>query len=131
MRDVIIIGCSGKKRTGKMKARDLYNGPFWTTLRKNDDGRFRIFVLSAKYGLIPADTIISPYDSLLGRDVSVSELAKKIKKQRKKYRLKNARLVAGKKYAEAMEEAGIKFTFVEGDLFKKRSFLKSLLIKGE
>ena len=54
-----------------------------------------MFALSAKYGLIPADKVISDYDSLLGRDVTDEQL-KKVAKQLKKYRLGKPYVFASK-----------------------------------
>jgi hypothetical protein len=128
MRKTIIIGCSGKKRKGRLPASELYNGPLWQTFRKYDTGTHRIFVLSAKLGLIPADKKITPYDVLLKRDVSIDELAKKVKRQLKKYRLRNVYVVAGKDYATVLEKAGLKkFKFVKGTIGVKRQKLRKLL----
>jgi len=127
-RKTIIIGCSSKKKAGRLRARDKYDGPWWTTLRKWDSGSARIFVLSAKYGLIPAERKISDYDSLLGRDVTDADLVKKIKRQLKRYRLKNIYVVTSKRYAKVLQDAGLTdFKFVSGGIGTKRAKLKKLL----
>ena len=61
----IILGCGARKRETPCPAWLLYRGPLFraayiwcrsvTPLR-------RIFILSAKHGLIPATTVIAPYD---------------------------------------------------------------------
>lgn len=124
MRPVIIIGCSQRKKGKKGKAMDLYDGPLWQTFRKYNKNKYRVFALSAKYGLIPAEKVIADYNSLLGRDVSIKQLATKLKKQKKKYRLGKTTLFAGKQYAEAMKQAGIDFTFVTGGIGDKRKKLR-------
>lgn len=123
MRETIIIGCSQRKKGKSGKVYELYDGPIWQTFRKYNTGKYRVFAISAKYGLIPIDKIISDYNTLLGRDITVNQLSEKIKKQKKKYRFGKITLFAGKKYAEAMKKAGFNFKFVEGGIGDKRSKL--------
>jgi hypothetical protein len=124
---VIIIGCSKVKKGKRDKASDLYDGTLWRTFRKNNKGKYRVFALSAKYGLIPADKKISTYDSLLGRDVSEEALQKKVEKQLKKYRLGTPYVFTSKKYAEVLKDSGLKIRFVKGGIGEKASKLKRLL----
>ena len=127
-RKTFIIGCSSRKKGKKAKAIDLYDGPLWQTLRKHGTGNNRIMALSAKYGLIPADKVIADYDCLLGRDVSSEQLVSKLKKQMKKYRLRNVHVVTSKKYCAALEKAGLKdFKFVTGGIGDKRKKLRILV----
>ncbi|PBC72379.1 hypothetical protein BX261_7252 [Streptomyces sp. 2321.6] len=63
---VIIVPCSGAKLTHRAAARDLYTGPYHVACRKaaealTADGGL-VLVLSAKYGLVPLDEEIEPYD---------------------------------------------------------------------
>jgi len=72
-----IIACSGKKRPGPdVKAIDMYDGPMWQTLRARmaelpaareafATGELRIFVLSAKWGLVEAFVCLPDYDQRL------------------------------------------------------------------
>jgi len=124
---VIIIGCSKSKKGKRSKASELYDGTLWRTFRKNNKGKYRVFALSAKYGLIPADKIISDYDSLLGRDVTDEELEKKVKKQLKKYRLGKPYVFTSKRYAEVLKNAGLPIRFVKGGIGQKAQKLKRLL----
>jgi len=127
MRKTIIIGCSQRKKGKSGKAQDLYDGTIWQTFRKHDKGKYRVFALSAKYGLVPADKVIRDYDTLLGRDVSIEKLAKKVKQQKKKYRLGKIYLFAGKQYAKVLEQAGYEFTFITGGIGDKRKKLRKML----
>lgn len=71
MSTMFIIGCSQKKQQNLQdKAINLYDGPLWTTLRKHQVGDEEVLALSALYGLIDSETVISNYDCLLGRDVT-------------------------------------------------------------
>ena len=124
---VIIIGCSKSKKGKRGKAIDLYNGTLWKTFRKNNKGKFRVFALSAKYGLFPVDKVISDYDSLLGRDVTDKELKKKVEKQLKKYRLGKPYVFTSKRYAEVLKSAGLNIKFIEGGIGIKARKLKRLL----
>jgi len=67
MKKIALISCVSKKRPFKSKARDLYISPLF---KKNLQYAFklkpdRIFVLSAKYGLVSLDEEIEPYDLTL------------------------------------------------------------------
>jgi len=124
---VIIIGCSKSKKGKRSKAMDLYNGTLWKTFRKNDNGKYRVFALSAKYGLIPAEKVISDYDSLLGRDITDVQLEKKVSQQLKKYKLGKPFVFASKRYAKVLKDAGLSFNFVSGGIGDKAQKLKRLL----
>ena len=116
------------KKEGRGKAYEIYDGPLWQTFRTHEKGNHRIMVISAKYGLIPADKVISSYDCLLGRDKTDSVLAHQIKRQLKRYRLKNVYVVASKRYAAVLRKAGLSnFHFVSGGIGVKREKLRGLL----
>jgi hypothetical protein len=75
MKTIALISCVSKKKSCVTRAEDLYNSPlFMGNLRcarqRQPD---RIFILSAKYGLLDLDTFIEPYDLTLNR-FSVAEL---------------------------------------------------------
>jgi cytoplasmic iron level regulating protein YaaA (DUF328/UPF0246 family) len=62
---IVIISCGAKKLTYQAKAKDIYIGPYFKmalgfalATTKLD----RIFILSAKYGLIRATDVIEPYE---------------------------------------------------------------------
>ena len=75
---MIFIGCGRLKRKGRCKARDLYTGVYFRTCLafarslEEDD---RIFVLSAKYGVVALDQMVESYDLKLS-DLSREELLK-------------------------------------------------------
>ena len=124
---VIIVGCSASKKGNKGKALDLYNGTLWKTFRKNNKDKYRVFALSAKYGLIPAEKVISTYDSLLGREVTEAALIKKVKRQLKKYRLGKPYVFTSKKYADVLKKSGLDIKFMSGGIGTKAQKLKRLL----
>lgn len=72
-RDLLIVACSGrKKHVGRaIPAIELYDGPAYRMLRQQLDGgsdRLAIWVLSAKHGLMWADSLIFWYDEPLAND---------------------------------------------------------------
>jgi len=66
----LILACSATKAASGLEvpALERYDGPLWRVLRKalreRDGlaGRLRVYALSAKYGLIPAATLVRHYD---------------------------------------------------------------------
>ncbi len=67
MTTILLLSCVSKKLAHKAKAKDLYISPlfkmnFQFSQSFNPD---KIFILSAKYGLIDIDTEIEPYDTTL------------------------------------------------------------------
>jgi len=67
MKRIVLIACVKMKLRRKAKARDMYVSPLFKlmleyagTLRPDD-----IFVLSAKYGVLPLDDEIEPYEATL------------------------------------------------------------------
>jgi hypothetical protein len=75
MRKIVLISCVSKKLPYKSKARDLYISPLfqknmiYAQKLKPD----RIFILSAKYGLLNLDTEIEPYNLTLN-NMSTSQI---------------------------------------------------------
>lgn len=75
MKKIILISCCSKKLAYTAKAKDLYI----STLFKSSFAYAKslspdkIFILSAKYGLLELDDIIEPYDETLNRK-KVNEL---------------------------------------------------------
>ena len=145
---VVIIPCSAKKselyRDIKSRAFDYYDGPLWKTLRvllardgsqiQNRfvlDEPFDFYALSAKYGLIPITKKISPYDTLLGRDVSKEQLISKVKKQLSVRKLNGRDIYAftSRSYSDVLLDAGLSFFYVKGGIGMKRKLLKELFKK--
>jgi len=67
MKKIILIACASQKRSRKSKASDLYVSPLFIkslayAKRLNPD---KIFILSAKYGLLDLNTEIEPYNLTL------------------------------------------------------------------
>jgi len=88
MAKVVLISCVGKKLHHKSKAQDLYVSPlFQKSLRYakslNPD---KVFILSAKYGLLRLDEDIEPYDRTLNkmRSSEIKEWANSVLNRLKK-----------------------------------------------
>jgi hypothetical protein len=76
MHRLLVIACSERKApaAGLLPAIDRYDGPAFRVLRKflreHESLAPTILVLSAKYGLIPADREIPFYDCRISRDTA-------------------------------------------------------------
>lgn len=69
MATIVLISCVSKKLSHKARARDLYVSPLFR-MNLQYAQQFspkRIFILSAKYGLVQLDEEIEPYDITLNR----------------------------------------------------------------
>lgn len=69
MKTIVLISCVSKKLPRIAKAKDLYISPLFRLSLEyakclNADG---IYILSAKYGLLPLDEEIAPYEQTLNR----------------------------------------------------------------
>ena len=67
MKTIVLISCVKQKQAGKCKAEDMYISPFFKknlayAKSLNPD---KIFILSAKYGLLPLTKEIDTYDLTL------------------------------------------------------------------
>lgn len=103
----VLISCVSKKLSNKAKAKDLYVSPLFRYNLKyafslNPD---KIFILSAKYGLVNLDDEIEPYDKTLNKmnKVERREWSEKVLSQlENKVNLKNDEIIflAGKNYRE-------------------------------
>jgi len=73
MSHLVLIACAAKKASSKVKARDLYQSAlFQKSLAYADLLRpDTIYILSAKHGLVPAETLIDPYDESLNAKSAV------------------------------------------------------------
>jgi len=70
-RQLLIVSCGDKKcpDVGNMKALDRYLGPIFTSIRKAGvPENVDVAILSAKHGLIRADTPIENYNQLMTKD---------------------------------------------------------------
>jgi hypothetical protein len=131
-----------KKWTGKEAAVHVYQGPLWKSLRQffrtnpswynssEKSQNTKLYVLSAKYGLIDAETKkIEPYDTLLGRDISEYKFKEKLWSQVRALQEKKAIPYAfvSRRYAKVLRAAGLTFYYVKGGIGSKRPLLKKLL----
>ena len=66
---IVFIGCVKSKEDHKCEAKDLYISPLFEKsfayANQLIEGGGKIFILSAKYHLVPLDKVISPYDLTL------------------------------------------------------------------
>ena len=69
MAKVVLISCVSKKLNHKSKAQDLYVSPLFQKNLKyaNSLNPDKIFILSAKYGLLRLNKEIEPYDKTLNK----------------------------------------------------------------
>jgi cytoplasmic iron level regulating protein YaaA (DUF328/UPF0246 family) len=84
---IVLISCVSKKLSSSAKAEDLYistlfklNLKFAKKLKPDS-----IFILSAKYGLLPLENVIEPYEKTLNnmRSTEIKEWAKMVLSQLK------------------------------------------------
>lgn len=59
---LLILACSVTKRLRPGPATDVYDGPLYHVLRKAGAQGVLVYILSARYGLIPGFQWIEPYD---------------------------------------------------------------------
>ncbi len=75
MSALVIIPCGAAKRDYACQAHEMYVGTYfkaclrWALSATTPD---RVLILSAKYGLLPLQQQIEPYDVTFGRDSSVT-----------------------------------------------------------
>lgn len=64
---IVLISCSSKKLSGRMKAKDLYNSDLFQSSLDyaNSIKHDKIYILSAKYHLLDLETEIEPYNVTL------------------------------------------------------------------
>jgi cytoplasmic iron level regulating protein YaaA (DUF328/UPF0246 family) len=75
----VITSCSKSKLTYPAAARDFYQGQFFKTIRKfatqiNTD----LYLVSAFYGLIPADAMVKPYNLRISTETKAKALQPKV-----------------------------------------------------
>lgn len=79
----VVLACSATKvLAARAAAFRLYDGPLWRTLRTywSPGDPVRVYALSARYGLIPAETVIAAYDlelsAVVGQEVRAAGLSR-------------------------------------------------------
>jgi len=107
MNTIILIACSSKKLPHKSKAKDLYNSTlFKKSLKYALSLNFnKIFILSAKYGLLELNAYISSYNKTLNK-MNSSQIQK----------WSNTVLNQLKKVADLKND---KFIFLAGNNYRK------------
>ncbi len=87
MKKIVLISCVSKKLTYKSKAKDLYISPLFKFNLKysNSLSPNKIFILSAKYGLVDLEEEIEPYNKTLNkmRKQEIKEWSEKVINQLK------------------------------------------------
>ena len=72
-RRLLIVSCSKtKQKLENAPALEVYNGPVYKILRKNLMPNLDILIISAKYGLIKQDQLISYYDLQMTENIAES-----------------------------------------------------------
>ena len=67
----LVLQCGAGKLEGDHPVMDLYTGSMWTTVRKvvrqDLHGKVKtpIFVMSARYGVVPSTQVVASYDAVL------------------------------------------------------------------
>ncbi len=88
MAKIILISCVSKKQTVKAKAKDIYISPLFklNLAYANSLNPDKIFILSAKYGLLNLEQDIEPYNLTLNnlKDKEIKIWADKVLEQLKK-----------------------------------------------
>ncbi len=65
---IYLVSCVAKKKTQPIAAKDLYESTWFQLARRHVERSVAPwFILSAKYGLVRSDAVISPYDETLNR----------------------------------------------------------------
>lgn len=71
---IVIVGCGARKRIRPVRAVDMYCGQYfracWAAGTALAEGN--VYILSAKYGLLPPGKVIAPYDLTMGQPGTVT-----------------------------------------------------------
>jgi hypothetical protein len=104
---IVVISCGAKKADTAQRAIDLYQGAFFRATsgwaRSVADER-NIYIMSAKYGLLPAAKVVEPYNLRMGQAGSVT--VETLRKQARALRIDKERpiVLAGKDYLAMAEQ---------------------------
>jgi hypothetical protein len=72
---IVIIGCGARKLAEPAPAADMYVGPYFRSCLATATAiapRGRVYILSARYGLLGLDDPIEPYDLTMGQPGAVT-----------------------------------------------------------
>lgn len=139
-RDLLIIACSARKKhvDRAIPAIELYDGPAYRILRKRLNGtsnKLAIWVLSAKHGLMWADSPIFWYDKHLENDklqLIKRDVESFIERNAKPPSFDSIYIWAGKKYLETLPPSFLTRSNVKiakGPIGKKLGQLKSWCLR--
>jgi hypothetical protein len=71
--EIVIVPCGGKKVGTAAPAGEMYVGSYHRAARRAAEAHGgRVLILSAKYGLLPLDRVIGPYELRMGQPGSVT-----------------------------------------------------------
>lgn len=140
--DLLIISCSERKKQSKqlLPAIELYDGPAYRVLRKrlNDThSQPTIWVLSAKHGLIWADSHIYGYDEQLNKEriqVIRTDVESFIKRSAPLGKFKGIFIWAGKQYLAALPPSFLarpNVCIAQGSIGQKLRLLKDWCTKWQ
>jgi hypothetical protein len=104
---ICIISCGFKKLKSPNRACDLYVGPLFKASMRYARLRFpdhKIFILSAKYGLIPSTQIIAPYDQKIGVNETITVDIMIDQAQRLGILNQDVMLISGKSYSDFVKK---------------------------
>lgn len=95
---LLLIACSAPKLKGTHRAIDLYRGVMFDVLRKwmPHEGQPDVFILSAKHGLLHADTPTESYEQPMTRERAATLMAQPLALE----------TFQGKRYSEAFIAGG-------------------------
>ena len=105
---IACIACGKKKKSYSCKAQEMYDGTLFKkslTLAEKQ-GYDKIYILSAKYGLLELDQIISPYNFSLF-DMSNDEIKKWSKEVKTKLPEADIDYYAGKTYYKFLPKGNV------------------------
>lgn len=104
---IVCISCVKSKRSSNCAAKDMYTSPLFRLrlLYAQKLQPQKIFILSAKYGLLKPDDVIAPYEKTL-KTMKASERSAWAEKV----------LLALRQEADLQED---KFIFLAGELYRK------------
>jgi hypothetical protein len=143
---LLIVGCSARKRptNGKAIAWDVYDGNVFRTLKAVDRAShlppdLEILILSAKHGLMPAQTRIARYDqrmSLARADELASQNRQTLREVLGKTRYREVFLCMGQTYLESLQpfsvwaESRLSVRVADGRIGEKLRKLKHWVTTG-
>jgi hypothetical protein len=104
---IVVISCGAKKAATAQPAIDLYQGAFFRAMRswaRSVTKDRNIYIMSAKYGLLPASKVIEPYNLRMGQAgcVSVDTLQRQARALHITY--EQVIIVAGKNYLDMAKQ---------------------------